>query len=343
MTEGRKPPPPVPPPARPRLPTPPPVPAATKDRMALAATAMRLRDEQLRARVVYVDPSLATNAELDAITAQVVAELQELQRAGMSAKMPADPQALEIELIKSLRELLEKMVSARREHFLRHKIETIQRKIANLYFASEVRGTPERALEQTFHHADEALLAALQRQHDAIVTDLGRFKYGNPVAKQQATDLLSRVEKKLAADVLARSRPDIEKLLFIFRDVLLVFFMKDFRDALGELAWEVVQKAQLARDGQDLTYKITEKQFTRFRAAFEERFMERLLAGIQAPLGARLGDGSHTFREETLRFAADPRIYADICAVMCNSIYEYLHGEGFLDLPVSWMHTVYEE
>ncbi|MCB9600972.1 MAG: hypothetical protein H6720_11565 [Sandaracinus sp.] len=340
MTDGRKPP---PPPPRPRLPTPPPVPAATKDRLALAATAMRLRDEQLRARVVYVDPTLATNAELDAITAQVVAELQELQRAGMSAKMPADPQSLEIELIKTLRELLEKMVSARREHFLRHKIETIQRKIANLYFASEIRGTPERALEQTFHHADEALLAALQRQHDVVVEDLGRFKYGNPAVKQQAADMLSRVEKKLAADVLARSRPDIERLLLIFRDVLLVFLMKDFRDSLGELSWEVVQKSQIARDGQDLTYKILEKQFPRFRTTFEERFMERLLAGIQKPLGERLADGTYTFREETLRFAADPRIYADICAVMCNSIYEYLHGEGFLDLPVSWQKQLYDE
>ncbi|MEZ4248761.1 MAG: hypothetical protein R3B99_11025 [Polyangiales bacterium] len=294
---------------------------------------MRLRDEQLRARVVYVDPT-ATNAELDAITAaQVVAELSELQHArACRRRCRPTPQSLEIELIKTLRELLEKMVSARREHFLRHKIETIQRKIANLYFASEIRGTPERALEgRAFHHADEALLAALQHQHDVVVADLDRFKYGNPAVKQQAADLLSRVEKKLAADVLARSRPDIERLLLIYRDVLLVFLMKDFRDSLGELAWEVVQKSQIARDGQDLTYKILEKQFPRFRATFEERFMERLLAGIQRPLGERLADGTHTFREETLRFAADPRIYADICAVMCNSIYEYLHGEGFLD------------
>jgi hypothetical protein len=261
----------------------------------------------------------------------------------MAARMPADPQALEIELIKSLRELLEKMVSARREHFLRHKIETIQRKIANLYFASEIRGTPERALAQTFQHADEALLAAMQRQREVLLADLERFNYGNAGAKQAAIDLLGRFEKKLASEVLARSRPDIERLLLIFRDVLLVFLMKDFRDSLGELAWEVVQKSQIARDGQDLTYKILEKQFPRFRATFEERFMERLLAGIQAPLDARLADGTHTFREETLRFAADPRIYAEICAVMCNSIYEYLHGEGFLDLPVRWQQQIYDE
>ena len=148
MSQGPKPPPPPPsaggskvppPPTRasprpPRASSAPPVPSKTKDRMQLAAEAMRLRDEQLRAHVVYVDPQIETNAELDAITAKVVEELKELQRVGMRAKVPEDPGQLEIELIAALRQLLEKMVSARREHFLRHKMELIQRRVAKLFF-----------------------------------------------------------------------------------------------------------------------------------------------------------------------------------------------------------------
>ncbi|HJL04917.1 MAG TPA: hypothetical protein RMH85_28960 [Polyangiaceae bacterium LLY-WYZ-15_(1-7)] len=349
MAEGRKPPPPPPPStgAAPKKPVrsaapPPPLPKATKDRAKLASEAMALRDEQLKARVVYVDPSLQTNAELDAITAKVVEELQELQRAGMKAKMPADPGQIEIELIKNLRELLEKMVSARREHFLRHKVELIQRKIANLYFTSEVYTKPEDAHAAKYDHADEALLAALQRHLDAIVEDLLTFQYREPGAREQAIDRIQRFEKKLAADVLARSRPELERLLGLYRDVLLVFLLKDFRESLGEFAWEVVQQSQIARGG-ELSYKILEKQFPRFRSVFEEKFMDRLLAALQEPLARRMQDEpDFDFRPATLRFAADPRIYAEICGTMCNTIYGYLHGEGFLDLPVSWQMQVYD-
>ena len=54
-----------------------PVPKATLARIELAENVLRLRDEQLKARVVYFEPQIQTNAELDAITAQVVALLTE--------------------------------------------------------------------------------------------------------------------------------------------------------------------------------------------------------------------------------------------------------------------------
>ncbi|MFT5359235.1 MAG: hypothetical protein ACI9KE_006478 [Polyangiales bacterium] len=116
--------------------------------------------------------------------------------------------------------------------------------------------------------------------------------------------------------------------------------MRDFRQALGEFAWEVIRESRAAH-GHRLDYKITETQFGRFREVFEARFMDRLLASIQKPLADALGESSeYVWREETVRFAADPRIYAEICGVMCNAVYNYLHGEGFLDLPVDWQETV---
>jgi len=343
--KGPKPPPPPPPRRKSnqggREPTQP-VPAETKGRMKLAAEAMRLRDEQLRAQIVYVDPDIETNAELDAITAKVVEELRELQRVGRRAKAPEDPGQVEIELIASLRGLLEKMVSARREHFLRHKLERIQRRVAKLFFTSEVKGTDTNA-DRTFAYPDEALLAALQAHAPAMRLALKQAKVTDERVRSEALERLERMEKMLAADVLARSRPELERLLLVYRDTILVWLMKDFRAGLGELAWEVVKESGVARGG-ELSYKIREKQFPRFRSVFEEKFMERMLAGIQEPLARALTeDSEYRFRGETLAFASDPRIYAEVCAVMCNTVYGYLHGEGYLDLPVSWQRELYDD
>lgn len=304
---------------------------------------MRLRDEQLRAHVVYVDPEIETNAELDAITDKVVEELRALQQAGIDAKMPSDPRALEIDLIKSLRELLEKMVSSRREHFLRHKIQLIQRRIANLFFSSAVYTSQDEVFEVEFHDAEEALLAVLGLHRDALADDLTKLKFADSSHMGEALGSLARVEKQLATSILARSRPELERLLRVYRDALLVFLMKDFQGTLGDFAWEVVQASGVAR-GHELSYKIRESQFSAFRAAFETKFMERLLYSLQEPLQQRMHDTpDYDFRSRTLRFASDPRIYAEICAVMCNTIYDYLHGEGFLDLPVSWQKQLYED
>lgn len=347
MTQGPKPPPPPPPPPARRLSKPgreptQPVPRETKGRQELAAQAMRLRDEQLRARVVYVDPSIETNAELDAITAKVVAELRELQRVGMRAKTPEDPGQVEIELIASLRQLLEKMLSARREHFLRHKLELIQRRVAKLFFTSEVKGVEAKS-DRTFAHPDEALLSVVQGHAPAMRDELAKVQVNDERVRTEALERLERIEKMLAADVLARSRPELERLLLVYRDTILVWLMKDFREGLGEFAWEVIKESGAARGG-ELTYKIREKQFPRFRHVFEEKFMERMLAGIQEPLARALTeDSEYRFRGETLAFASDPRIYAEVCAVMCNTLYGYLHGEGYLDLPVSWQRELYDD
>src|SRR5688572_2844268 len=53
---------------------------STQAKISLADIALQLRDEQLEARIVHYREDLETNAELDAITAQVVNELRALQR-----------------------------------------------------------------------------------------------------------------------------------------------------------------------------------------------------------------------------------------------------------------------
>lgn len=192
--------------------------------MELADAAIQLRDEQLRARVVYVNPAVETNAELDAITAQVVEELKALQAAAQGArKTPTDPQQLEIELIRNLRELLEKMVSARREAFMRHKIESIQRRIIGLYLSADSFTDGDASFETVHAHPDEALFAAYRRHNEAIRSDLRRFKYTSEDVKEQALARLRTFHKRLAADVMARTKPELERLVGVYRDVLLIF------------------------------------------------------------------------------------------------------------------------
>ena len=335
MSGPPKPPPPPPPSGAP------PVPEGAKGQMALAESALRLRREQLRARVVYVDPDLETNAELDAITAQVVKELQEMQAQMLAQSGPQDRQAAEIELIKNLRELLEKMVSPRRETYMRHKIEQIQRRITNLYFTTVSQGDAARmtAKQSKFDAPDEALFHVLTKHEKTLVATLKVMRFSEDSVREEAIARLKGYQRQLLSDFLSRSMPELERLLNIYRDLLLIFLLKDFREQLGDFCWQVIKESRVALTG-TLTYKIEEKEFPAFREIFERKFLEGMLAAIQKPLAEKLEEGE--FREATLRFAADPRIYAEICGVTSNMLYDYLHGEGFLDLPVNWQQQLYE-
>ena len=344
----KKPPPPPPPPAarirRARLTAPPPVPQETKERAKLAGVAMRLRDEQLRARVVYYgDDSAQTNAELDQITQQVVEELRALQSVGRAAKMPSDKQSVEIELIKSLRGFLEKLLSARREQFLRLKIQRIQRRIVKLFFSSSI--VTERMSEplNVFETPDEALQHIFVMYDAEIQRRISGLMFKDESIRERTLVRFAEIKRGFVNSVLQRSMPEVQRLLAVFGDVLLVFLMKDFRDQVGDFAWQVIRASRVG-DSHAISYKLTEAHFSQFRAAFEERFLQHLLDGLAGPLVARLeSDPGGEFRAETISFAADPRIYAEMCDVMCGTIYEYLHGEGFLDLPVEWQRRLYDQ
>ena len=85
---------------------------STSAKMSLADIALALRDEQLEAKVVHYKAELATSPELDAVTQQVIDELQILQAAARRKAPLSHPPAggdraqLEIDLIKTLKEML---------------------------------------------------------------------------------------------------------------------------------------------------------------------------------------------------------------------------------------------
>jgi hypothetical protein len=173
--ERAKPGPPPLPGAKPPAPKPPPLPPqqaakptpdgfmTTAAQMSLADLALQLRDEQLEAKVVHYRADLATNAELDAVTAQVIAELQSLQAAARTGGATSNPpitddrSQLEIELIQNLKEMLGRI-------FRRGKLATlIERKLG---------GSPSASLASSSRASSRRSCAAATRRPSSSATPI---------------------------------------------------------------------------------------------------------------------------------------------------------------------------
>jgi hypothetical protein len=302
----------------------------TKAKMDTVHTATRLREEQIKARVVFYNADQETNKELDEVTAQVVAELRALQ-ASQYAGSKQDKATNEIEVIQALRGLLEKLLSGRRETFVRAQLEQVQRRVTKLFFNSILGGRDDDSARVMQSH-DHALYRALRKHESKIIADLEAMTYATPADKAEAIDVFRKQIRQLSLTFLSRTQPVLEKLLKIYCDVLAHFLFQDFVASLGEFSWEVIKESRVAQ-GQLYGYKLAPEQFAAFRQVFDAKFLEKLVVSMQEPVLDAL-DGEVS--EDALRFAADPALYVEVCTVICNSIYDYLHGEGFLDLPVQW-------
>lgn len=308
--------------------------ASTRAKILLAREALELRDEQLQAQVKYFGADLETNAELDKITEQVVAELRLLK-----TPEPTEDRSehVEIELIGNLRTLLEKLFSPKRATFLQRKIEEVQRRITQLFFESELYARIAAGNDEvgaaSWH--EQALYVALKRHEEAIISELDAIPVTDDEVRDRAKARVQQFIKQLASDFLSRTTPELERLLTIYREVLVEFFAGEFPTSLGEFAWEVIRESRVAQ-GHKLGYKLTADKFGQFREVFDRKFIEKLVFHIEDPIARRAIDDSESFREATLRFVTEPRIHTEICSVMNDAIYDYLHGEGFLDLPPNW-------
>jgi len=333
----------------PRLPPPPATrppssintPAVTpRGKLAVANAALMLRDEQVRAKVKYYGADQRTNAELDKITEAVVAELRALRLAG-EERRPVANADVEMELIQTLRRLLETLFSPKRKAFVERKIRDIQRRITQLFFNSELYAQlAENAGEvPAAAWPEQALYYAIKLHEASMLEDLRLMPVENEAVRERAIDRLNVFTRQLCADFLSRSTPELERLLAIYREVLADFFFANFGGGLGELCWEVVKESRVA-EGHQLGYKITADKFPAFRESFDRHFLQRLVFHVQDPIVKRAGAASAQFRDATLRFVADPQIHSEICEVINDAVYDYLHGEGFLDLPTDWRRVL---
>lgn len=314
-------------------------------KMSLADVALALRDEQLQAKVVHYRADLATNAELDAITAQVITELQTLQAAARAqapaSRVPAESERAKVEsdLIQNLQEMLARIFRPNKlATLIERKLSEVAKRFARLFFESELadklRGTKDEA--KAMRYADQALYHALHRSEPQIFQLFESFQYAQPHVKEQAQKAFFAMMKTLRNDFLARTTPELNLLVKYLNEVLTRFFTEKLPPMLGELSRETVKDARLAESRMTPGYKISASTFPRFRQAFERRFLQRLVPFTADEMLERVRAGTGKFRSETIRLVADPAIFSEVCAVVCDAVYDMLYNDGFLDLPSDW-------
>jgi predicted ester cyclase len=317
---------------------------STRAKMSLADIALKLRDEQLKAKVVYYEKELETNSELDAITAQVVAELQVLQSSAL-AKQPgltapaADKSQVEIELIGSFKGLLARLFRLDKlSPTIERKIAEASKRFARLFFESElhekIRGSTTEA--KTLRYVEQALFLVLTKSEASLVQQLDAFEYADGETLADSKSRLEEMIKELRNGFLSRTTPELNALVKLLNASLVRFFTQELPPSVGELAWEVVKESRLADAKVRAGYKISSDAFPRFRQAFERRFLERLVQFVEDEMLRHVREKGESFRTETLHFVADPQIFTDVCELVCDAVYDFLYGEGFLDLPADW-------
>lgn len=317
---------------------------STSEKMSLADIALALRDEQLEAKVVHYKAELETSPELDAVTNQVISELQTLQAAAKAAAPqsrppPGDRGQLEIELIQSLKEMLGRIFRPNKlATIIDRKLGEVSKRFARVFFESElhdkIRGGGEEA--KTMRFSEQALYHALVKAQEQVLANLDTYQYANAAAKERATELFFEHVKNLRNAFLARTTPELNTLVKYLNEVLTQFFVTELPPMLGELAWEVVKEAKLADQRIGGGYKISASAFPTFRSAFEKRFLQRLVPWVEEEMLTRVRQSKGEFRSETIRFVADPVIFSEVCEVVCDAIYDMLYNDGFLDMPSDW-------
>jgi len=317
---------------------------STRAKISLADIALQLRDEQLEARIVHYKAELETSPELDAVTAQVVAELQALQRAagakdGSGPPAQADRAQVEIELIGSMKHMLGRLFRpGELSSVLARKMAEASKRFARLFFESElcerIRGTADE--QKTMRYPAQALYHVLARNNELLVAQLEAFEYASPEDLEDAKTKLDDIQKDLRNSFLSATMPELNALMKCLNELLASFFTLELPPAIGELAWEVVKEARLADGRVRAGYKIGSEAFPRFRATFERKFLHRLVAHVEDGMLERVRANESEFRAETLRFVSDPQIFTDVCELVCDAVYDFLYNDGFLDLPQDW-------
>jgi hypothetical protein len=306
--------------------------------MDLAQAAMKLRDEQVSARVVFFEPEAQTNAELDKITESVIAELRAIQlvRGPGSGDASTSPDR-EAELATALRTRLEHLLDPKRATFIRVKLDTLSRRITTLFFEAALghNATPEELAARIVSLPEQAVYYAIMRAKAQIVEDLQSLNYEDEEVYNESLDRLARLEKELQVTLLARRAPELEKLLPVVIEVFTEFLTEHFRQSLGEFTVAVVHEAGV---GLGPSPRIVARAFPRFREVFERHFLERMVTDVQEPLVERLQfiETERDFHPETLEFIADPRVFSVVCGVMSDAFYDALHSDGVLELPAEW-------
>jgi hypothetical protein len=302
----------------------------------LTLQALGLLQEQVQARVVHYKGELETNAEIDAITAQVVLQLKAMQAAvaqGSGGRQSADD--MEAQHVRSLSLLLHKVFSSESQ-FTTRILKPLGRRVAKLFFESELHEKTKGDKEKKLHHAEQGVYYVLARYKHRLRAELEGFEYASDEVKRGSLDLLAKIERDLQVAFLSRRSPELNQVMTVYAAVVSDFLRDYLPPRLETMAGNTVRAARTARRSNSVGYKILADEFPSFREQWERVFMEQMVNYCGDELALRLTQTGSDFRDETLRFFADPHVYSDSAEVVCHELYDFLCLEGFLDLPVNF-------
>jgi hypothetical protein len=311
-------------------------PLSADQKELLTLQALGLMHEQVQARIVHYKSELETNAELDAITAQVVAQLEAMQSAAAEATgSRQSPDEMEAQHIRAMSLLLGKVFSSDSQ-FTTRILKPLGRRVAKLFFESELHEKSKGDKDKTIHHAEQGVYYVLSRYQRRLRAELEGFEYESPEMREASFDLLDKLERDLRVAFLSRRSPELNQVMTVYAAVVSDFLRDYLPPRLEAMAKNTVRAAQTARRENSVGYKVLADAFPAFREQWERVFMEQMVNCCGDELQLRLMQSGSAFKDETLRFFFDPHVYSESAEVVCHELYDFLCLEGFLDLPVNY-------
>ncbi|HEY2409442.1 MAG TPA: hypothetical protein VGI10_25725 [Polyangiaceae bacterium] len=307
---------------------------------AITLQAIGLLNEQVQARIVHYKSELETSPELDAITAQVVAQLKAMQAAaGQDAAAQQTVEEKEEQQVRSLVKFLPRVFSDHSQYSAR-MLKPLGRRIAKLFFESELHEKSKGDKEKVIHHAEQGVYYVLQRYKNRLRAELEGFEYVDTEIRESTLQLLAKMERDLQVGFLSRRSPELGRVMNIYTAVIADFLQKHLPPRLEQMAKVAIRVAKTARQPNSVGYKVQVECFAAFRQEWEQVFMQQMVFFCGDELLARLTQGDEAFRDETVKFFTDPHVFSETCAVVSQELYDFLCLEGFLDLPVDWRVTL---
>lgn len=306
------------------------------EREQLTLRALGILREQVEARIVHYKAELETSPELDAVTAQVVNQIKQLQAAASRERQTEkNPALIENAHVGTLHQLLQAIFVADTNYPTR-AIAPIGKRLAKLFFESELHAKTQEQRDKTIHLPEQGVYYVLKRYKHRLRTELEGFEYGSPSIKAATLELLSKIERDLQVAFLSRRSPELNRVMSVFTGVLVDFFQKHLPERLEQMARVTIRNARTAQQPNSVPYKVHAERFNEFRASWERVLMTQMIHFCGDEFIARLDQGEDGVREETIAFFTDPRVFSATCDVVCEGLYDRLCVEGFLDLPVDW-------
>jgi len=215
-------------------------------------------------------------------------------------------------------------------------LKPLGRRVAKLFFESELHEKSKGDKEKTIFHAEQGVYYVLGRYKNRLRAELEGFEYFDEEVRRGSLDLLAKIERDLQVAFLSRRSPELNQVMTIYAAVVSEFMREYLPPRVEAMAKNTVRAAETASRPHSVGYKILAESFPAFREQWERVFMEQMVNFCGDELGRRLSEAGSDYRDETIRFFSDPHVYSESAAVVCNELYEFFCLEGFLDLPVNW-------